>query len=231
MKHISTLVCIAIASLDLTTGTSMAETYQLSGKAYTLNWPSGDWNGKHAFPGVYCIEFPAPKSARRLVHAMFNKGAIYLTSVDYPDGVTANIAVSSIPAGRTAEEEMARILANEKRTEQVSGQSSAIVEFQTAFGPTVGLTVKNVLGSAPEGPYPLIKPFFKPADRQIHSLGVHRLFVRGPDRFEVAVLQMLRPPATENTESEVTQRLTALADEVVKLLQTCTATFPPRVPK
>lgn len=231
MKKMFTLACIAITSLVLTTGTSNAQTYELSGKAYTLKWPTGDWNGKHAFPGVYCIEFPSPRTARDLVHAMFNKGAIYLTSVDYPDGVNVNVVVSSIPAGRTAEEEVARMLGNEKRTEQINGQSSEIVEFQTEFGPTVGLVVKNVLSSAANGPYPLVKPFFKPADGQIHSLGVHRLFVRGPDRFEVAVLQMLKPPVTETTDSEVKQRLTVLADEVVKSLQTCTATFPPRVPK
>jgi len=58
------------------------------------------------FPGS--IAFPSPGIALDLTHAMYNKGSIYLTSVLYPDNLIANVAVSTVPAGRTAEEEVAR---------------------------------------------------------------------------------------------------------------------------
>jgi hypothetical protein len=77
----------------------------------------------------------------------------------------------------------------------------------------------------------LVRPIYTPAKEPIESLAVHRLLVRGPDRFEVAVLQMAKQPANDNTEREMTQRLTALADELVGSLQACTAAFAPRTPK
>jgi hypothetical protein len=59
---------------------------------------------------------------------------------------------------------------------------------------------------------------------------VHRLIVRGHDRFELAVLQVVPQPPAESREA-LTARLTAMADEMVSSLQKCTAaSIPPRKP-
>jgi len=206
-----------------------ATKYEQTGQAYTLRWPNHTWDGKHGFKGVYCVQFPSPATALQLSHALFNKGGIYLSAVDYPDTLAAIIVVSTIPSGRTAVDEVGRMWENEQRIAQTVGQTLKLQKLQTTFGSTIGLTVTNVNGSSPDGPYPLTKSFFKPADGKIYSLAVHRLFVRGADRFEIATFQMLKQPITDIAQLEM--RLEALAENVVKSLQACTMTFPPRQAK
>jgi len=231
MKLLSLTILTAVLATLLVAHEARGQTYELAGKAQKMTWPNGNWDGKHSFAGVYCVTFPVPGTAIDLTHAMFNRGAIYLTSVLYPENLSANIVVSTVPQGRTVEEEISRMLANERRAEGAYAHSYGITELETAFGPSIGLRIKNVADRARNGPFPLVRPIYKPAKEPIESLSVHRLFVRGPDRFEVAVLQLAKQPADESTESEMSARITAFADEVVKSLQSCTAALPPRTPR
>src|SRR4029453_16006678 len=104
-----------------------------------------------------------------------------------------------------ADEEFGRLLANERQAEKAYAHNYGIEQLQTSFGPTISLRIKNVADRAQNGPFPLVRPIYRPAKEPIESLSVHRLFVRGSDRFEVAVLQMAKQPASDGTESEMTQ--------------------------
>lgn len=88
--------------------------YQQSGKAATMSWPSGKWDGKHQFKNIYCATFPISDKAQELQSAMFNQNTINLSSVDYENYIRAAIVVSSVPPDRSAEEEVSRIFKNEK---------------------------------------------------------------------------------------------------------------------
>lgn len=211
---------------------ALAQQYELSSKAYTMKWLQGGWHGKHTFPGVYCVKFPNPEVAVDLAYALYNRGAIYLASVVYPENISASIVVSTIPPGRTPEFEMSRLANGERQAESAYGVSYNITEFNTAFGPTIGLRINNVADRSPnKEPFPLVRPIFSAPKQPILSMSVHRIFVRGLDRFEIAVLQLAKQPINEGTESEMTTRLTALADELVSSLQSCTAALPPRSAK
>jgi len=64
------------------------------------------------------------------VYAPFGNGGtsecILLSTVEYPDGLVAYVVVSKIPAGGTAEKDLGRMVLNEKRSAQLSGQSTHI---------------------------------------------------------------------------------------------------------
>jgi hypothetical protein len=225
----SILRLLVLLAILAPTFPSTAQTYQLEGKWYTATWTPGSWHGEHKFPPVYCVTFPRPQTALELGHGFYNRNAIYLTQVMYPENTGAFIVVSSLPAGRGAEEEITRLLSVERAAEAAYGTTYGITEMQTGFGRAIGLKIRNVAPQAGKTPFPLVRPIIRQARAPIESLSVHRIFVRGPDRFEVATLQLAPATANELTETEMTERLTALADEIVSSLQSCTARLPARV--
>jgi hypothetical protein len=221
---------IALAALMLPASLP-AQTYQLEGKWYTFKWTPGSWHGEHRFPSVYCVKFPAASTAIELGHGLYNRNAIYFTQVLYPQKTAAFIVTSSIPAGRSADQEITRLMAVERDAETASGTSYNISEMQTPFGRTIGMRIRNVAPEADKTLFPLVRPIIRPAREPIETLSVHRIFVRGPDRFEVALLQLAPTPASDSTEAEMTQRLTTFADEIVSSLQACTGSMSVRTPR
>ena len=225
MKIISIALFLLLVNSELV----IAQEYELTGKAYTATWsPPGTWDGQHTFPDVYCVKFPSPKTAKDLAYAFYNRSAIYLASVVYPENLVAAIVVSSIPPGRTAEFEVSRLANIEGQAARDYKTNYNITEFKTAFGPTVGLRINNVADHGKAGPFPLVRALYSAPAQHIHSMSVHRLFVRGLNRFEIAVIQLAKQPTDSSTEPKMVRRLTKLADEMVSSLQSCTATIAPR---
>jgi hypothetical protein len=222
------LLTVAAASLSFC---ATAQNYELAGQWHTMKWSPGSWNGTHRLPQVYCLTFPAAGTAIEMGHGFYNRGGIYLTQVLYPDRVAAFIVASTIPAGRSASEEVSRLLALERQAEAAYGVSYNIAKGETAFGPTVTLRIKDVAPQGRGGPFPLVRALVRPAKAPIETLSVHRLFARGPDRFEVATFQLAPEGANESIEAAMTERLTGLADRIVQSLQECTGSMPPRVPQ
>src|SRR5712671_1775605 len=142
-----------------------------------MTWSAGAWDGKHEFPHVYCVTFPAAKSALRLGHAMFNQSAIYLTHVEYPQALVAAIVVSTVPAGRLVKEEVTRLVEVERNLELEYKHDYGITQFSTEFGPTIGLRIKDVAPGGKIGPFPLVRGLYRPAKQPIQSLSIHRLFI------------------------------------------------------
>lgn len=213
-----------------------AQGYQLSGKSYEMSWTKGSWNGKVGFPNVFCATLPDASKAQLMTQAMFNNNGIYLARVDYPESTTlATIVTSTVPPRKTPEEEMEMQLASNRRNQAAmiaAGARYDVTESRTEFGATIGLTLTNVTqGNKEKGPFPLNREFSIPKDGSLRSMSVHRLFVRGPDRFEIAVLQLSSEPIPKAGEADMESGLTAMADAIVRSLQTCTALIPIRAPK
>lgn len=212
-----------------------SESYQLSGKSYEMTWSKGSWNGSLSFPNVYCATAPIPERAERLTQAMFNRNGIYVAKIEYPEGLLLAVAFSSIPPGRSAEEDVAKLLATNRDTQDRAKAASAVFEVSeltTSFGPTVGLRINNIESDTPStGPFPLARKLVIPPNGSLLSMSVHRLFARGPDRFEVAAIQRAPQPASDSTEKEMRDRLTTLVEALAQSLQKCTGTLPVRVPR
>jgi hypothetical protein len=212
-----------------------AQAYQLSGKSYETSWTKGSWNGKLGFPDVFCAVMPQPADAQSMTQAMFNNNGIYLARIVYPETTLATVVTSTIPPGRSADEDIARLLASNREFQKratSAGIRYDVTESRTDFGPAIGLTMTNITeGNKEGGPFPLARQFAIPKDGSLLSMSVHRLFARGPDRFEVAVLQLSSTPVAKPAEAEMEKKLAAMADAIVQSLQACTAQFPIRTPK
>jgi hypothetical protein len=230
--HFSTLLVI-IATLCTAAG---AQEYKLTGKSYEMTWSKGTWNGAVGFPGVFCATLPAADKAESMTQAMFNNNGIYLARIEYPESLTlATIATSTVPPRKTPEEEMELLLALNRRNQSAITDAGArydVTELRTEFGATIGLTLTNVSqGNKESGPFPLSRKFSIPKDGALRSMSVHRLFVRGSDRFEIAVLQLSSGSIPNASEADMESRLTSMADALVRSLQACTAQLPIRIPK
>ncbi len=198
------------------------QAFQLEGKWQTARWTRGSWNGEHRFPPVYCVRFPAAHAALEMGHGFYNRNSIHLTQVLYTENIGAFIVTSTVPVGRSQDEEITRLLAGERVAETAYATSYNISETQTLFGRTIGLRIRNVAPRGGNAPFPLVRPLIRVARTPIETLSVHRIFARGLNRFEVATAQLAPNSATADTEAEMTQRLTVLADGIVSSLQSCT---------
>ncbi len=209
-------------------GSAGAQGYVLSGKATVMEWAKGSWNGMHSWRNVYCLTFPKPEEALRLRQALFNERTIYMTDVAYPGNLFALVTVTRVPKDQTPQDVMQRIVANERSNEALArknGLGYAVSEFPTDFGPTLGIVMTNPGPGDRNGPFPMVRPFLAKSDRLL-SMSVHRLFMRGADRFEIAVLQAVRQPPAEDADA-LAKRLTGMADEMLQSLQKCTAASMP----
>lgn len=211
-----------IPSISIGADVVAEPTYQLTGEVYKVSWPDNKWDGKHSFQKVYCATFPTPEKAEDLQSAMFNQNTINLSSVDYPEFIRAAIAVSTIPAGQTVEEEITRMVKNEKIAEAAAGIDFHITQFTTAFGPTIGMRINNMAPGSENGPFPLERALFNAPDSAIKSMSVHRWFIRNSDRFEVAILQYVPEGANAEKQKTMEKQLTIIADELTASLQQCT---------
>jgi hypothetical protein len=208
---------------------AIGQQYEESAKGVDARGTPGWWNGEHTFSSVLCVKFPRPEGVFRLMENLYNGNAIYLVRAEYVDKMIASVTSSTMPPGRTVEQEIPRLAEVERAAERSYGHSYNISEFSTAFGPTIGLRIRDVSPGGRNGPFPLVRALYRPAKLPIESVSVHRLFARGVDRFEVAVLQLAPDGATDRTEVDMTERTTWFADQLVKSLQECTGTLPVRI--
>ncbi|PKO47328.1 MAG: hypothetical protein CVU29_02645 [Betaproteobacteria bacterium HGW-Betaproteobacteria-22] len=213
---------LSLICLTPLTSTGAEPEFQQTGKIMAMSFPTKDWHGKHQFQKVYCATFPTPEKAQELQSAMFNQNAINLSSVDYDGFIRAAIAVSTIPENRTVEEELLRLSNNEKNFIAKSGLNTHMTEFTTLFGPTIGLRINNMAPGSAQGPFPLARAIFSSPENNIQSMSVHRLFARGRDRFEIALLQYVPDGVNPEKQQAMEKHLTALADNLTNSLQECT---------
>jgi hypothetical protein len=206
-------------------GVAPAQSFEVSGKPIEMTWPTQDWKGQHSFPPVFCLTYPNPWSATSLVQVMFNQNTLYLARVTYRSNIAIYVATSTTPADRTPADEIEKLLSANRLSERATGGAMHVSELSTDFGPTVGIVIRNAVEGGASAPFPFVRKIAMTPDGSLQSLSVHRLFVRGPDRFEVAGLQYFGSPVEESQQEQAIARLTSAVNAVVSNLQTCTATM------
>ena len=209
-----------------------AATYKLSGKSYVLTWPNGNWDGKFSIPNLFCLSFPNPTDANELTQAAFNNNSLYITRVSYKENLVAAIGISTRPPTRAAEDDINLFLEHYKKessTAKDDGLIYDVIEFSTDFGKTIGLRFNNIISDTAEtGPFPFERRLFKSESNNVKSMSVHRFFERGPDRYEIGVMQVLSQPISISNDNELNSKLTTIADEIVHSFQQCTSAIPVR---
>jgi cytochrome c551/c552 len=160
--------------------------------------------------------------------AMFNSNSISQARVNYPNNISIYIVNSTVPDGRTAEDEIGRLRESNRQNIQALPDSILVSDITTLFGPTIATKMRNVRESTPQGPFPLVINFVKFPDDSLMSISVHRVFVRGPDRIEVAGLKYFQQKVRIADEEKPLAELTTMVDAVVESLQQCTSKMPIR---
>ncbi|MDD5470712.1 MAG: hypothetical protein PHP05_02195 [Sideroxydans sp.] len=207
----------------------MGMSYELYGQATTTKLPNGTWDGYASFQNVYCTNFPTPEYAISLHQAYFNNKSVFLASVVYPDNRIASIVVSTIPEYQNEGLATELILGSERDNEAALAKDGIAYKVSTSagmFGRSINVVASNSALRSKNGPFPLARSFIKsPIPTQpIVSKSVHRLFVRGHNRFEIAVIQM-SPQATTNEWANIVEpQLTEMLNALTSNLEACTLT-------
>jgi hypothetical protein len=229
--RLNSLAVAALLFFSVASGFAQSQVFEVTGTPLEATWPTHTWDGQHAFPPVFCLRYPNPRAAKSLVQVMFNKNTLYLARVTYPNDMALYIATSVIPADRTPAEEVAKMLNTTRKNAQSAASYISVSELATDFGPAIGEVVRNSVAGGADAPFPFVRKIAAPQNGTLQSLSIHRTFVRGPDRIEVAGLQYFGSPLESASEPQAVSELSAVVDEVVRNLQTCTATMPVRTRK
>lgn len=186
----------------------------------------GQWDGRHAFQDVWCARFPDAATATGLTEGLMGNGAIYFLRVDYTDHGSAYVVTSTLPPQATArsdvETQLKRERANAAEVAAAGGRYLA-TPIETGFGPGVGIEIANSLASGPQGIFPVARPIGDGNIEHPSSLSVHRIFARGGNRYEVAVLGAPDPAAGTRATDELRARLMRRAVALQEALTSCTA--------
>lgn len=205
---------------------SLAAKYEPSSKVLQSSWKTGTWNGSHEFYDVYCVNFPSPEKSFGMDQSFYSNNAIHITSALYPDYLTISIVSSTLPKGRTETEEAKRLYETEVMAEKAYRTNYNIAQRQGAFGTVTGLRINNVLPKGKNGPFPLVRPLYNAKDGAVVSMSVHRLFVRGTNRFEIAALQAAPKGAGNRAEEILKANLEKVVDETLLSFEQCTSKLP-----
>lgn len=182
---------------------------------------------RRTFLDVYCVDFPNDMPVDSVSEGFLNGNAISFYRVVYQTGMMGYVVTSTLPKGRSDAEDYALLLAQERRNEQAVNAVSTKDRYRVstgraAWGPVINVRIINILDKNAHGPFPLTRPILDHADGPPHSLSVHRLFTRGTNRFEIAVMGVPKDPKAKDSQRMLEKKLAALAEKLVASLQTCT---------
>lgn len=204
--------------------------FELSSKFYEADFSQAPaWDGTHRFDNVFCLTFPRSQSAQGLAYALYNNNTLYFSRVAYPDLTALYVVTSTLPAGRTAEAEIDALAAQNQRSVEAYPAYFKQTRTTGTLGPSLTLTMRNAQEGGKEAPFPFVRTFANRPDGLLGSLSVHRLFVHGQDRIEVAGLRYFKTPVRADHETEAITDLSTLVDAAADAMQSCTAKLPPRV--
>lgn len=203
-----------------------AKEYEFSYEPYGVDIQGNGWSGHHFFQDVYCVDFPDRGSVSSLEEGLLKGGAISYFLAVYPGPTAAYIVTSTIPNGRSETEEVSLLLANEQHGMRVinavpPGNRYLVDTRQSLWGTTIRLQLSDIVEDPPEGPFPLVRYFNLGEGAKQRLRSAHRIFVKGSNRFEIAVLGAV--DATDSAEVEIAlkARIGKLADQLTDSLQQC----------
>lgn len=219
-------------SQNSATTAPVQQPFQLSTKVVDVDFSRApNWQGKHDFQNVFCLNFPDSGNVKWLEYAMYNNHSLYHSraSYNYPDPTALYVVTSTVPAGRSVEAEIGNMEANNLRGVQAYPAIFKQHRVSGALGSSLVLTVRNARdGDGKQSVFPFSRKFQNRTDGLLASLSVHPLFVRGSDRIEVAGLRYFKSPITSDSEAVAVAQLTALVEAAANSLQSCTVTLPLR---
>jgi hypothetical protein len=223
------LFTLLLLSLLVATGASAQPSFQLSSKFLEVSFVQGkNWNGQHRFGNVFCLAFPRPTDAQALAEALYNHNTLYFSRAAYTDLTALYVVTSTIPAGRSAEIELGKLASQNQRNVDAYPANFKQNQVTGLLGPSLALTVRNSTEGPKDSPFPFVRSVANRPDGALASLSVHRLFVHGHDRIELAGLRYFKEPLGSDREAEAVSSLTAFVEAAAESLQSCTASLPPR---
>ena len=225
-SRISTFLLLAIVGA---TGASAQQPFQLSSKFHEASFIRGNaWDGQHRFATVLCLTFPRSTDAEALAEAMYNNNTLYFSRAAYKDLTALYVVASTVPAGRSVEAEIEKLGSQNQRYVDAYPANFKQSRVSGLLGPSLVLTVRNSTEGPKESPFPFARSVANRPDGQLASLSVHRVFVHGRDRIEVAGLRYFKTPLGADREAEAVTELSAFVEAAAGSLQSCTASLPPR---
>lgn len=229
MKTSLSLAVVLAASLGACAAHAQ-QSFQLSSKFFEARFSGNQkiWNGQHRFGNVLCLKFPRATEAEAFAEAMYNNNTLYFSRAAYRDMTALYVVASTIPAGRTADVEIANLAAQNNKAVEAHPAYFRQAQVDGLLGPSLVLTVRNMKEGPKESPFPYVRSIAIRPDGQLSSLSVHRLFVHGRDRIEVVGLRYFKEPIGPDHEAEAVAELTAFVEDAAESLQSCTANLPPR---
>ncbi|HJV76671.1 MAG TPA: hypothetical protein VJ654_20825 [Noviherbaspirillum sp.] len=152
-----------------------------------------------------------------------NNNAIYYSRAAYNDLTALYVVASMVPAGRSAEEELGNLASQNQRAVDAYPRNFSQGKATGELGPSLTLTVRNAKEGSKSAPFPLARSIDNRPNAPLTSLAVHRLFVHGRDRIELAGLRYFRSPVDVEQEAQATADLSAFVEQAAQSLQACTA--------
>lgn len=226
------ILAAALAALGATAASGQ-QSFQLSSKFFEARFPGNQqkaWNGQHRFGDVFCLQFPRVREAEAFAEAMYNHNTLYFSRAAYNDMTALYVVTSTIPAGRSAEVEIANLAAQNQKAAEAYPRNFSQAQASGALGPSLVLTIRNAREGGKEAPFPFVRSIDRRPEAPLASLSVHRLFVHGSDRIELAGLRYFKAPIGADDEAQAIAELAALVEQAADSLQSCTAKLPARTP-
>lgn len=211
--------------------TAAQQSFQPSTKFLETEFVRGNaWGGEHRFENVFCLTIPRPSDVKSLTVAMYNSNALYYSKAMYRDIDTTGLFVvtSTVPVGRSVETEIGNMEALNQENAAAYPDNFKQGRMTGPLGPSLLLTIRNATAGSKDRPFPFVRHVANHADGQLRTLSVHRLFVRGSDRIEVAGLRYFSTPIGMDGEGDAVAKLSALVESAADSLQSCSANLPPR---
>jgi hypothetical protein len=232
MKIIQSFSFAIVVAIFSTTTASAQQGFNLSSKFSEIEFRGQTfWNGQHRFGDVFCLNFPDANNAVALAEAMYNNNALYFSRAAYNNMTALYVVSSTVPAGRSVEEEIGNLQRNHQRFVSAYPRNFSQTSKNGVLGPSLVLTIRNSKEGEKNAPFPFARRIDARANAPLTSISVHRLFVHRSDRIEVAGLRYFAEPVSENLEGQVISELTNLVEQAADSLQLCTSKLPLREQK
>ena len=224
-------VLALLATLGLLGSSSLyaQQTFRLSSKFLEAQFQGQTvWSGQHRFGNVLCLTFPRASTIQAHAEAMYNNNTLYFTRASYRDTTAIYVVSSTVPAGRSVEIEIGNLAAQNQKSIDTYPKNFRSSRTTGVLGPSLVLTIRNALEGKNDAPFPFVRSIDPRPDAPLGSLSVHRLFVRVPDRIEVAGLRYFKEPLSAESEEAAIADLEAFVEQAAESLQSCTAQMPQR---
>ena len=225
--RISPTLYLLAAAMSCATTCNAQQSFVLSSKFVEGRFSGQQfWPGDHRFGNVFCLTFPRASEAEAMAVALYNNNTLYFSRAAYKNLTALYVVTSVVPAGRSVDVEIGNLAAQNRKFIESYPRNVTQTQTNSAFGPSLTLTVRNAKEGGKDAPFPFVRSLDPRSDAPLTSLSVHRLFVHGRDRIEVAGLRYFKTPIAEDQEAGTVSDLTALVEEAAVSLQSCTSKLP-----